>query len=506
MATAATGPAATSATGKSNRGKDQLNWPADRWTAVDAAVTEEMARTRVAAKFLKVVHVPKNLKTVPADVVVTPTSSTPVAGAAGSPFDPALSVSETVTVMVQQPSVEYYLTSAQNDDEASEEVAMSHGQGASTFFSLSLRAANILAQVEDLLIHNGRNAFWHPLLTPPYSLVQFRDKTVGQDLDLGLAQIAPTTAMVGASPPKGPNVIMLPVTQVVQVPPSPNTPPGSGPAYLDQVSDAFVKCISVLNLNGYYENYFAVVHQYIKADMSRSLTNTFVTALEPLERLFTAGIYGGIMPPFVVPAGEGQYGLPTQISGTPSNIPIDGTVLYTGVVGSLSGNSMDLVRGNLAEDCDATPLDAAANFLSVDSIGNYRFGMYERFAFRLKDPNALVLLLFMDFPAEQLVFTVQPGNTTAGSTIPTFTVQVQDGNGHVVTSSTLPVTIKIGTNPAGGTLSPAPGSSLTVDAVAGVATLSGLSINDTGDGYTLVATSTDPQAPSSGTSASFNIG
>src|SRR2546428_50174 len=90
-------------------------------------------------------------------------------------------------------------------------------------------------------------------------------------------------------------------------------------------------------------------------------------------------------------------------------------------------------------------------------------------------------------PDTQLLFGTQPSNTAAGATItPAVTVNVAVPSDNTDTSSTASVTIAIGTNPAGGTLS----GTLTVVAVAGVATFSNLSINNPGTGYTLVATST----------------
>jgi len=102
-------------------------------------------------------------------------------------------------------------------------------------------------------------------------------------------------------------------------------------------------------------------------------------------------------------------------------------------------------------------------------------------------------------PATHLVFTVQPSNTTAGSTIsPAVQVAAQDDAGVTVTSFAGSITIALGTNPAGGTLS---GTKI-VTAVNGVATFSTLSIDRAGNGYTLVATAT---GLTGATSAPFNI-
>jgi hypothetical protein len=98
-----------------------------------------------------------------------------------------------------------------------------------------------------------------------------------------------------------------------------------------------------------------------------------------------------------------------------------------------------------------------------------------------------------------LAFAVQPSNTVAGQAIaPPIRVAVLDGLGNTVTSSTAGVTVAIGTNPAGGTLS----GTATSNAVNGVATFGDLSINAAGSGYTLTAAS----APLTGaTSSAFNI-
>jgi uncharacterized repeat protein (TIGR01451 family) len=102
-------------------------------------------------------------------------------------------------------------------------------------------------------------------------------------------------------------------------------------------------------------------------------------------------------------------------------------------------------------------------------------------------------------PAAKLAFGQQPTTTVAGSAIsPSPTVIVQDLGGNTVTSSAASVTMAIGSNPGGGTLS----GTTTVSAVSGVATFSTLSINKTGTGYTLTASST---GLTGATSASFNI-
>ena len=101
--------------------------------------------------------------------------------------------------------------------------------------------------------------------------------------------------------------------------------------------------------------------------------------------------------------------------------------------------------------------------------------------------------------ATQLAFTIQPTNATAGAAIsPAVQVEVRDATGARVTAARDPVTLAIGTNPGTGTLS---GTS-TVNAVNGVATFSGLSIDKAGTGYTLTASS---GTLTGATSAAFDI-
>ncbi len=103
--------------------------------------------------------------------------------------------------------------------------------------------------------------------------------------------------------------------------------------------------------------------------------------------------------------------------------------------------------------------------------------------------------------ATTLVFVTGPSNSSAGSSItPAVQVAVEDANGNIETSdNATKVSLAIGTNPAGGSLSG--GSAMTV--VTGIATFPGLSINTAGTGYTLVASSTPSYTAA--TSAPFNI-
>jgi CSLREA domain-containing protein len=82
--------------------------------------------------------------------------------------------------------------------------------------------------------------------------------------------------------------------------------------------------------------------------------------------------------------------------------------------------------------------------------------------------------------------------------MPAVQVAIQDALGNLVADATDAVTVAIGTNPGGGTLS----GTATVNAVAGVGSFTDLTIDQVGTGYTLVANS---GSLTSATSAAFDI-
>jgi hypothetical protein len=87
--------------------------------------------------------------------------------------------------------------------------------------------------------------------------------------------------------------------------------------------------------------------------------------------------------------------------------------------------------------------------------------------------------------ADHLLFLQQPTNTAAGQTISPVIAEVVDAFGNVETSDNSDtITLSLGTNPSGGTLS----GTLTLTVVNGVATFSDLAIDLAGSGYTLHAT------------------
>jgi alpha-tubulin suppressor-like RCC1 family protein len=101
--------------------------------------------------------------------------------------------------------------------------------------------------------------------------------------------------------------------------------------------------------------------------------------------------------------------------------------------------------------------------------------------------------------ASQIAFSVQPTNTTAGAPFGSAVeVEIRDGQGNRVTTARDAVTLAIGTNPGGGTLS----GTLVVNAIDGVASFPGLSVTKAASGYTLTA---NGASLPSATSAAFQV-
>lgn len=127
----------------------------------------------------------------------------------------------------------------------------------------------------------------------------------------------------------------------------------------------------------------------------------------------------------------------------------------------------------------ATPDGTGSSCLPTDQRGAPRPG--DATATQRCDIGAYELV---NHVATGLAFTVQPSNAAAGETItPAIQVQIQDQFGLPISSSGA-VTILIGNNPGGSTMS----GTLTRNAVNGVATFDDLSLNRSGAGYTLQAT------------------
>lgn len=118
----------------------------------------------------------------------------------------------------------------------------------------------------------------------------------------------------------------------------------------------------------------------------------------------------------------------------------------------------------------------------------------------LTEATSAPFTVLLDACNYMLVFAVQPSNTAAGAVIaPPPQTCVKDFAGNPVPSFPGNVTIAIGSNPVGGTLT----GTLTRALVNGCATFSDLSIDTAGSGYTLEASVAGIAGASS---TAFNIG
>jgi hypothetical protein len=224
--------------------------------------------------------------------------------------------------------------------------------------------------------------------------------------------------------------------------------------------------------------------------LTSATSNGFnVTAATATQLVFTTQPGGGS-------AGTAWTAQPAVTFEDASGNPVDSTANVTLAISNNPGS------GTLT--CTTNPLGATAGVATFAGCQINKTGTnYTLTASSPGLPNATSgSFSITPGTATQLVYLQQPTNTQAGSSIsPAVTVQVEDANNNVVTTgtgSTASVAMAIGTNPGSGTLS----GTTPVSAVAGVATFSNLSINKTGTGYTLAASSTGLTGATSNT---FNI-
>jgi uncharacterized linocin/CFP29 family protein len=313
-----------------NLGRDKVPWGQDVWNQIDQAVHNESQRTRIVRRFLPI-HGPVSpgALTIPTDSVVSD--------------GPTLAVQEATTIPLIELLVEFTLTLQQVHRE--EELK--------TAITLAMRAANLLAQAEDVVLFQGQPAIdgsqggpQHPLFAQ--NMVRARSGPAGRGL-----LFAPEEAVQRG-------LIDNVARQVVQVPPLPQDPPHPqaiwGERTFGAVSEAYSILQSGQNLaQAHYGLYALSLHHQAYADTYAPLPTTLIMPADRISPLVTKGFYGS------------------------------GTLLpQRGVLVSLGGNTMDLVVG----------MDTTTAFQQEDTEGRYRFRIYERFALRLKDPTGAIRLEF----------------------------------------------------------------------------------------------------------------
>ncbi len=183
-------------------------------------------------------------------------------------------------------------------------------------------------------------------------------------------------------------------------------------------------------------------------------------------------------PPSSVTAGTG-FGLTAAIEDAYGNVvtSASGTVsvaLANNPGGGTLGGTLTAVASNgVAVFSGLTLTRAASGYaLSVASSG-------------LTSATTTALTVSAA-AATQLVITEEPPASVGVNTGFVVVVVIEDAYGNVVTSDDNTVTVALGNNPSGAKL----GGKLSVKAVNGVATFSGLTLSKAGSGYTLKLSST----------------
>lgn len=154
---------------------------------------------------------------------------------------------------------------------------------------------------------------------------------------------------------------------------------------------------------------------------------------------------------------------------------------FTGLVTDADWNLENLTGGVVTGDL--TDNEDGSATLTGNIVGSATI----RASFNSLDETQSGTITVIPGAASQLQFLQQPTNIGANVPIsPAPSVRVLDAAGNLRNSdNSTSVTLAIGNNPSSGSLS----GTTTVSASSGIATFTGLSINESGDGYTLLATS-----------------
>ena len=191
-----------------------------------------------------------------------------------------MSVDETLTTPLVEIVADFKLTAQQVDRE--EELM--------TAVTLAARAANLLAQAEDVLIFQGQAAIEQAASSVCRCKVRLLSGNAG-------------TGLLGN----------LPANQIIEVPPISEDPLRFGENTFEAVAEAYSRLQSGDELEQAHYGPYALVLQFKHyADTYAPLTTTLIMPADRIEPLITGGFYGtGTVPPLTgsrVPWRE-YYGL-----------------------------------------------------------------------------------------------------------------------------------------------------------------------------------------------------
>ena len=287
----------------------QPNWNPETWNRINQAIQNEMMRTCIARKFLPLHEAAsEGLTNIPSGTITEK--------------DNTLVVNEGDTTNIIEIQVDFRLTSTQVENEAK----------LMTATTLATRAANLLAQAEDLLIFQGSEAVNN------HALFSGGKVEISNAVDPGIGLLnAEGVTVIEVKSLNGTSSLKY------------------GEKHFAAVSEAYSKLQSGIGLSqAHYGPFAGIWHAFLYADTCAPLENTLIMPKDRIEPLLAEGFYG---------------------TGT---LPED-----RGLVLSLGGNTMDLVIAK----------DASVEFQKKET-GMYIFRIWERFALRLKDTSAVVRIDF----------------------------------------------------------------------------------------------------------------
>lgn len=216
--------------------------------------------------------------------------------------------------------------------------------------------------------------------------------------------------------------------------------------------------------------------------------------------LASAGPYAaGTSNPFVVYGAKAKLAVTTQPqAGRKGQVLPAIQISIQDAAGNVVGNATDSVSVAITTSTGATgahltgttkvaAVGGIATFsaLVIDSVGQASTGNPYKLTATSGTLASATTNSFDVKPvgtAAQLAFTVQPVSTTAGTTMASISVAVQDSGGGLVNTATNSITLGVQTGPA--TIA---SGTTTVSAVNGVANFTNIIVNKTGTGYSFNA-------------------
>ncbi len=196
-------------------------------------------------------------------------------------------------------------------------------------------------------------------------------------------------------------------------------------------------------------------------------------------------------PPSNTMAGAVLAPVRVQIQDVEGNLHTGSTAEVTLTLGSNPGSA------TLAGTTTVVAVNGVATFTDLSLDRTARGYMLQASTAALPSVMSPAFEVTTEAPS-RLVFRGMPATLAAGASLAAIEVELQDGQGNLLSYSTAQVTLSLGANPAAGVLLGA----APVSAVNGVARFEGVSLRKAGTGYTLVASA---QGFAGAASAAFEV-